>query len=101
MKSVYDFIVEPLGETYDNEIKVEEKNLILNTKIESFKFVNNVAKVIETPKALATPIRKGDLILIHHNVFRTFYDIKGVKKKSRSYLFNNLFLCAIDQIYLY
>ena len=101
MKSIYDFIVEPLGETYDNEIKVEEKNLILNTKIESFKFVNNVAKVIETPKALATPIRKGDLILIHHNVFRTFYDIKGVKKKSRSYLFNNLFLCAIDQIYLY
>ena len=85
MQSLYDFIVEPVGDTYENEIDIENVKIILNTKIESFKFVNNVAKVIQVPLAFKTKIKKGDIILIHHNVFRTFYDMKGVKKKSRSF----------------
>ena len=101
MNSLYDFIVEPLGDTYDNKIKLGNVDIILNTKIESYKFVNNVAKVLATPLAYKTSIKKGDLILIHHNVFRTFYDIKGVKKKSRSYFKDNKYFCALDQIYLY
>ena len=49
MQSLYDFIVEPVGDTYENEIDIENVKIILNTKIESFKFVNNVAKVIQVP----------------------------------------------------
>jgi len=45
MKSVFNFIVKPVGERYDNEVKVNGKSLILNTKIESFKSVNNLAEV--------------------------------------------------------
>jgi len=101
MKSLYDFIVEPVGETYDNKINLSGVEVILNTKIESYKFVNNIAKVIETPLAFKTNVKKGDLILIHHNVFRTFYDVKGVKKKSRSYFKNNKYFCSLDQVYLY
>jgi len=77
MRSLYDFIVEPLGDTYENEIDIENVKIILNIKIESFKFVNNVAKVIQVPLAFKTKIKKGDLILIHHNVFRTFYELPG------------------------
>ncbi len=101
MKSLYDFIVRPVGKEYDNEITIGEKKIILNTKIESFKFVNNIAKVIEVPTAFKTNIKKGDLIIIHHNVFRTFYDIKGVKKKSRSLFIDGMYFCSLDQIYLY
>ena len=101
MRSLYDFIVEPVGDAYENEIEIENVKIILNTKIESFKFVNNVAKVIKTPLAFKTSIKVGDTILIHHNVFRTFYDMKGVKKKSRSYFKNNQYFCALDQVYLY
>tara|TARA_R110001592_G_scaffold38768_1_gene127764 strand:+ start:54 stop:659 length:606 start_codon:yes stop_codon:yes gene_type:complete len=101
MRSLYDFIVEPVGDTYENEIEIENVKIILNTKIESFKFVNNVAKVIKTPLAFKTLIKVGDTILIHHNVFRTFYDMKGVKKKSRSYFKDNQYFCALDQVYLY
>ena len=101
MKSLYDFIVKPLGERYENEIKVGDKTLVLNTKIESFKSVNNLAVVVETPKAIKTSIKVGDIIVIHHNVFRVFYDMKGVKKNSRSYFKDDLYFCAIDQIYLY
>ena len=85
MKSLYDFIIKPLGDRYQNEIKLGDKTLVLNTQIESFKSVNNLAVVVETPKAFKTSIQKGDIVLIHHNVFRVFYDMKGVKKNSRSY----------------
>jgi len=101
MKSLYDFIIKPLGDRYENEIKIGDKTLVLNTKIESFKSVNNLAVVVETPKAFKTSIQKGDIVLIHHNVFRVFYDMKGVKKNSRSYFKDDLYFCAIDQIYLY
>ena len=57
MKSVYDFIVKPIGERYANVKKINDKNLILNTKIENWKFVNRFAEVISTPLALPTPVR--------------------------------------------
>ena len=101
MRSVYDFIIKPVGKRYDNEVKVGEHTLITNSPIESFKHVNNIAEVVETPVAFATPTRKGDLIMVHHNVFRVFYDMKGIKKNSRSFLKNDLFFCAVDQVYLY
>ena len=101
MRSLYDFIITPLGNRYENEIKLGDKTLVLNTKIESFKSVNNLAVVIETPKAFKTNIKKGDIVVVHHNVFRVFYDMKGVKKNSRSYFKDDLYFCAIDQIYLY
>ena len=101
MKSLYDFIVEPVGEKYNNTIQVNKKDFVVNTKIENWKFVNRLARVIEIPAAFSTPIKKGDIVVIHQNIFRTFYNIKGEKKKSRSYFKDNYYFCAIDQIYLY
>jgi hypothetical protein len=101
MKSVFNFIVKPVGDRYDNKIKVEGKELILNTKIESFKSVNNLAEVISTPLAYSTNIKVGDLVVIHHNVFRRFYDIRGNQKNSRAYFMDDLYFCDLDQIYLY
>ena len=101
MKSLYDFIVKPLGNEYSNEVNIGDKSLVLNTKIESFKSVNNLAIVVQTPQAYNTSIEKGDIIVMHHNVFRTFYDMKGKRKKSRSFFHDNLYFCQIDQIYLY
>ena len=101
MKSLYDFIVEPLGDKYSNTVNIDGKSLVLNTKIESFKFVNRLAKVIKTPLAFNLDIKTGDIVVIHQNVFRTFYDMKGKKKKSRSFFKDNLYFCSIDQIYLY
>ena len=101
MRSLYDFIVKPIGDRYDNKIKLGNVTLILNTKIEDFKSVNNLAVVVETPKAFKTNIKKGDIIIIHHNVFRVFYDIRGNKKRSRSHFKDDLHFCSADQIYLY
>ena len=101
MKSLYDFIIQPLGDKYSNTVKIGGKDVVVNTKIENWKFVNRLAIVQETPLAFETKIKKGDIVVIHQNVFRTFYDIRGEKKKSRSYFKDDLYFCAIDQLYLY
>ena len=81
MRSIYDFIVKPVGKRYDNEKKVGDKTLIVNASIESFKSVNNYAEVVATPLAYNTGINVGDIIVIHHNVFRRFYDMRGESKR--------------------
>ena len=101
MKSLYDFIVKPLGDRYANTKKIGEKKLILNTKIESWKFVNRFAIVVETPLAVKTSIKKGDIIVVHQNVFRRFYNMQGKQSNSRSYFKDDLYFVGIDQIYLY
>jgi hypothetical protein len=90
-----------VGSRYENSIDIDGKELIVNTKIESFKSVNNIAEVVSIPLAYKTDIKIGDTVIIHHNVFRRFYDMKGKQKNSRSYFKEDLYFCSADQIYLY
>jgi len=101
VNGVFDFIVKPVGSRYENSIDIDGKELIVNTKIESFKSVNNIAEVVSIPLAYKTDIKVGDTVIIHHNVFRRFYDMKGKQKNSRSYFKEDLYFCSADQIYLY
>ena len=64
MKSLYDFIVKPIGDKYSNTVKIGDKNVVVNTKIENWKFVNRLAEVIETPLAFKTGIKKGDIVIM-------------------------------------
>jgi len=101
MRSVFSFIVKPVGERYNNKVKVEDRELITNTSIEAFKAINNVAEVVALPIAYNTEIKVGDKVIIHHNVFRRFYDMKAKQKNSRSYFTEDLYFVEEDQIYLY
>tara|TARA_E500000331_G_scaffold250126_1_gene240598 strand:- start:372 stop:977 length:606 start_codon:yes stop_codon:yes gene_type:complete len=101
MNSLFDFIVEPYGQRYNNTIKVGDTSLIINTKLDNYKSVNNIGKVISVPLAYKTDVKPGDLVMIHHNVFRRFYDIRGNEKNSKSYFKDNLYFVQLDQIYLY
>ena len=46
MKSVYNYVVKPKGERYNNKKKVCDSELILNTEIFNHQFVNREAIVI-------------------------------------------------------
>lgn len=58
MKSIFQFIVKPIGERYNNEINIDDKILIVNAGIEDHNFVNRLAEVVEVPAAYETPIKK-------------------------------------------
>ena len=84
MKSVYNFVVTPLGERYNNSKKVEGGDLILNTEIYNHQYVNRIAKVISVPIIGDTNIKSGDEVIIHHNVFRRWHNVICEEKNSRS-----------------
>ena len=101
MKSVYNFVVTPIGERYNNTKKVGDSELILNTQIFNHQYVNRKASVISTPIIGDTDIQVGDDVIVHHNVFRRWHDIRGVEKNSRSYFNESTYLINKDQIFLY
>jgi len=101
MKSVYNFVVTPKGERYNNKTKVGDSELILNTEIFNHQYVNREATVISTPIAGHTDILPGDTVIVHHNVFRRWYDVKGKEKNSRSYFNEDTYFITSDQIFLY
>ena len=101
MKAYKDFIISPIGERYNNSKKVGDKDLILNTEIFNHQYVNRLAKVIATPLLFSSPINVGDEVIVHHNVFRRWHDVKGKERNSRSYWKENKYLITEDQIFLY
>ena len=102
MKSVYNFVVKPIGDRYNNKKKVGDKELILNTEIFNHQYVNRLAEVISTPTVGEDlGIKPGDTVVTHFNVFRRWHDIKGREKNSRSYFNKNTYLINHDQIFLY
>jgi co-chaperonin GroES (HSP10) len=114
MRSVFDFIVTPVENRYDNEINLNGNKLIVNSSIENFKLISRRAIVLSTPSAYSTSIQKGDEVIIHHNVFqkgdeviihhnvfRRYYNHQGKEVDSSKTLDDNKYLCQLDQIYLY
>ena len=91
MNTLYKFIVTPLNKRYNNEINVGDKKLIVNSSVEEFTFISREAKVVSIPSEYKTDINVGDTIIIHHNVFRRWYDQKGVERNSSSYFKENLY----------
>ena len=101
MKSVYNFVVTPVGERYNNTKKVEGGNLVLNTEIFNHQFVNREAIVKSVPTAFETEIQPKDDVIVHHNVFRRWHNVKGIEKNSRSYFNESTYFITQDQIFLY
>ena len=101
MKSVYNFVVKPLGQRYNNTKKLDGGELILNTDIFQHQYVNREAVVVSTPIIGSTDIKPGDTVIVHHNVFRRWYNVKGIEKNSKSYFNEDTYFINHDQIFLY
>ena len=101
MKSVYNFVVEPKGNRYNNSTKVGDSELILNTEIFNHQYINRQAIVKSVPIIGNTDIKINDTVIVHHNVFRRWHNQQGIEKNSRSYFNENNYLVNHDQIFLY
>ena len=101
MQSLYSFIIQPKNGRYTNEVEVGDKKLIVNTTMDDHKFVNRVGVVMSVPLIGDTDLSVGDEVIVHHNVFRRFYDVRGNEKNSTSYFKEDMYFCYYDQIFLY
>ena len=102
MKHTHAYIVQPIEGRYNNKKNIDDKELILNTSIEDHKFVNRNGIIIETPIIKDEyDLQIGDEVIIHHNVFRRYYDMRGNEKNSRNYFEEDKYFCFSDQIFLY
>ena len=101
MRPVSDFIIKPNGERYNNSVKVGDIDLILNTEIFNHQYINRVGVIQSTPIYNPAGLNKGDEVIVHHNVFRRWHDVKGREKNSRSFLNEDEYLVSQDQIFMY
>jgi hypothetical protein len=101
MDSIFNFLVEPLGDRYNNTVDVDGKELIVNTEIFNHRFVNREAIVKSVPEAFKTDIKVGDIVVLHHNVFRRWHDVRGIERNGAAYVSDNLYTVAMHQIYAY
>jgi hypothetical protein len=101
MKSVYNFVVAPKGERYNNSKKLDDGELILNTEIYNHQYVNRTAIVKSIPIIGDTDILPGDEVIVHHNVFRRWNNVRGEEKNSRSFFNESTYFINYDQIFLY
>ena len=95
------FIVSPVRSRYDNTKKVGDVDLILNTEIFTHNSVSNNAIVVGLPKNKKTDIQVGDEVIIHHNVFRRWHDVRGKEQNSRSFFTEDKYFVSDDQLYIY
>ena len=101
MKSIYNFVVTPKGTRYNNKKKIGNKELILNTEIFNHQYVNREAVVVSTPMIGDTDIKPGDTVILHHNIFRRWHNVRDIEKNSRSYFDEKTYIVNFDQIFLY
>tara|TARA_R110002050_G_scaffold25369_2_gene67683 strand:+ start:1435 stop:2037 length:603 start_codon:yes stop_codon:yes gene_type:complete len=102
MRSVYDYLIEPIGGRYNNTKKVGDKNLIVNTEIFNHQHINREATIKSTPSYGALScVGNGSVVMVHHNVFRRWHNIRGEEKNSRSFIGEDTYVASQDQMYLY
>jgi hypothetical protein len=101
MRSVFSFIVEPKEGRYNNAKETNEGTLILNTELQNHQYVGRHGIVKGIPLATKTNISVGDEVIVHHNIFRRFSDIRGVEKNGKAYYDESTFFVEKDQIFLY
>ena len=102
MQSVFNYLVSPKGARTTGQTTIDGQELLLNTELQNHEYSNRVGIVLSLPLAEKyKEIEEGDEVIVHHNVFRRFRDVRGKEKNSKSYLTEDTYLAQPDQIYAY
>jgi len=99
VKSLYNYIIKPLGKRYNNSVDVDGKSLIVNTEVFNHQYVNREAEILALPINADSELKVGDTVIVHHNVFRRWHDIKGKERNSKAYYREDMYFVNKDQIF--
>ena len=101
MKPLHSYLIKPKNNRYDNIKKMGEDELILNTEFSNHLFISRNAIILETPSLFESNIEKNDEVVVHHNIFRRWNDVRGIERNSKDYFKDDKYFCYPDQIFLY
>lgn len=102
MRSPHYFVCEPKnGNRYDNKKELSGVDFIVSSNDEDHTVTNRIAVVKSVPLKYNGPIRSGDELIVHHNIFRVYHDMKGREKSSYAHLFGNVFMIDMFDIFAY
>lgn len=100
MQSAINFLVKPKNQLYANTTTVHGIELTTSTSIEDANDVSREAIIVGLPKTYAGEIQIGDEVIVHHNIFRIFYDHKGEAVQSSFYIKDNIFYVEPELIFM-
>lgn len=103
MRSLDCFIVRPVGgKRYNNTKDIDGKEFVLSSSQEDHTVTNREAVVVSLPlRNYNGPIKVGDTVVVHHNMFRIYYDMKGRERSSSNHIIEDLYMLEQDMTYLY
>ena len=99
MSTINQYIIKPLGDRYNNE----KDGVIINTTNDEtdFKYVNRLGEVVMVPINNHAGLEVGDKVIVHHNTFRKWFNVRGHLKDSANFIKKGLFQADVDQIFAY
>ena len=89
------YVIVEIDEAYKNEVD----GVIVNSTIESVAHINRVAKVVDSPDF--TILKKGDEVVVHHNIFRLRNGLRGKKLQSNYHLEGNKYFVPLTEVFMY
>ena len=98
MRSLNHVIVE-FEEQYKNTKKIGGLDLIVNLDVDDVSFINRVATIVSLPSG--TILKKGDLVIVHHNIARKRFTPKGEALKSNYFIEDNKFFVPPNLVFMY
>src|SRR5210317_1623991 len=99
MNPRYGYLIEPLGSEYNNTKNISGVDLVVNTTIEDAAFVNRIGVVRGLPTNIEdNELEIGDIVVVHHNVFRTYLNMKCQKTKSNEFFRETSYIVPLERI---
>lgn len=100
MKSLYNYIISTENR-YNNKVDIDGNELIINSEVteRDYHFVNRIGTIVNVPININTIAKPGDKAIVHHNVFRRWYDVRGNERNSANYIDENLYMVDADSVF--
>jgi len=101
MRAPESFIVSPLEGRYNRGMEVDGVVFGTVTSIEDAKDVSKRAVVVSVPLNYKGEISEGDEVIVHHNIFRSYYNQQSKLTNSRAHLYDDLYQVIPEELFLY
>lgn len=94
------YLIVTLDETYNNEVDIDSVGkFIVNSTIEDVSSINRVATVVAAPDF--TILKRGDKVVVHHNIFRLRNNTKGNITPSDFDLGENTYFVPLTEVFMF